>query len=104
MGYTASDAIERIKLRGWVSTASGLSDAQILDLLNDSLRSYIVPFTKTLREEWWVGKENISVTTDSNSQVTLPNSVASTLRTVAWDNAGILTPLSRIEPEMVFVY
>lgn len=104
MGYTASDAISRIVLKAWTSTSRALSDAQILELLDDSLRSYIVPLTKMLREEWWVGKDDVVLTTDSEGKVTLPNSVASTLRTVAWNNAGILQPLARIEPESAFGY
>ena len=103
MGHTASSAISRIVLKAWTSTARGLSDSQLLELLNDSLRSYVVPFTKTLRDEWWVS-EDIELTTDSDGKVAIPNSVASTLRTVAWNNSGILCPLPRIEPESSFGY
>lgn len=102
MGYTASDAIERIKLKSWTSTSSALTDAQLLDLLDDSLRSYIVPFAKQLRDEWFVEKTPITVTTDANGQVTLPDTVASTLRTVAWDNNAQLVPLTRVEPENAY--
>lgn len=102
MGYTASDAIERIKLKAWTSTSSALTDPQLLQLLDDSLRSFIVPFAKQLRDEWFVSKDSLLVTTDANGQVALPDSAASTLRTVAWSNNGIITPLSRVEPENAF--
>lgn len=102
--YTTEALINRITLKAYTSASRSLSDQQILDLANDSLRSYIVPLASTLREEWWVGKTDIVVTTDANGAVTIPDSVASTLRTVAWNNAGILTPLTRVEPEAAFQY
>lgn len=98
MSYTASGAIERIKLKGWGSTSGSLSDADILDLLNDSLRSYVVPFLKEVRDEWFTsGTENI--TPDANGIVPMPNSVASTIRTIWWNNNNLYVPLNRIEPE-----
>lgn len=103
MSYTASATLERLKLKGWVSTSSGLSDAQILDFLNDSLRSYVVPFLKSVRDEWFVsGTED--VTPDANARVTMPDSVASTIRSIWWLNNGQPTPLVRVEPENSFLY
>lgn len=102
--YTTRALIDRITLKAFTSTASSLSEQQILDLANDSLRSYLVPLASTLREEWWVFKDNISLTTDADGRITLPDSVASTLRTVAWNNNSVITPLTRIEPEAAFAY
>ncbi len=102
--YTVSRLIARIVLKAFTSTSRSLTDQEIVDLANDSLRSYLVPVTQTLREEWWIGKTDIVLTTDANGAVTVPDSVASTLRTVSWNNAGILTPLTRIEPELSFQY
>lgn len=102
--YTVDELVARIALKAFTSTASSLTPQQIVDLANDSLRSYIVPLASTLREEWWVGKTDIVVTTDASGSVAVPDSVASTLRTVAWSNGGILTPLTRIEPESSFAY
>src|SRR5262245_45619186 len=102
--YTTEALIKRITLKAYVSQSSSLSSQQILDLANDSLRSFIVPFASMLREEWWVGKTDIIRTSDANGAVTIPDSVASTLRTVAWNNAGIIQPLSRIEPEASYGY
>jgi hypothetical protein len=102
--YTSQALIERVKLKAFTSTSTSLSDQQILDLANDSLRSYVVPILKTLREEFLVTADDDVLTSDSDGRVTVPSSVASTLRLVSWDNAGILTPLVRIEPEMSFQY
>lgn len=103
MGYTASDAIARIKLKGWTSNSTSLSDPEILGLLDDSLRSFIVPFLKTVRDEWFVsGTEN--VTPDANARIPMPNSVASTIRTISWNNNNQFYPLVRIEPENQFGY
>lgn len=102
--YTTQALIDRVTLKAYTAESSSLSPQQIINLANDSLRSYLVPLTQTLREEWWVGKRDIVLTTDARGEVTVPDSVASTLRTVAWNNAGIITPLTRIEPEAAFAY
>ncbi len=103
MGYTASDAIGRIKAKGFVSTATALSDPELLEWLNDSLRSYVVPFLKTVRDEWFVsGSEDL--TPDSNGRISMPNSIASTIRRISWDNNGNPVPLVRIEPENAYAY
>lgn len=102
-GYTASDAIETLKLKAWTSTSSALTDPQILGLLNDSLRSYLLPFFKSVRDEWFVSGSE-SVTPDSDGRITIPNSFASTIRRIWWHNNGQPVPLVRIEPEAAFAY
>lgn len=101
---TFSDLIATLKLASFVSTTSSLTAPDILTLANRSYRSYVVPFLKTLRDEWNVAKTDYDATTDSNGRVTIPDSVASTIRTIAWNNNGRLIPLSRIEPENAFAY
>jgi hypothetical protein len=96
--------VDRIALKAMTSTSSGLSSQQIIDLANDSLRSYIVPFTARLREEWWVGATDYVVSTDSNGMILMPDTVAQSMRTVSWKNSGVLVPLTRIEPENSFGY
>lgn len=103
MGYTASDNVASVKLKGFLSGATGLSDANILTLLDDAQRSYIVPFLKAVRDEWFV-KGTETVTADANGRIPLPNSVASTIRTIFWVNNGVLVPLPRIEPERMYAY
>lgn len=102
MGYTATDSIGRVKLKGFVSTSGSLSDEQVLDELNDALRSDVVPFLKAVRDEWFVsGSEDVTVV---NGRVPMPNSVASTIRRIVWLNNGNEVPLNRIEPENAFAY
>lgn len=103
MSYTASGNIERVKLKAWASTSGSLTDAQLLELLDDSLRSYIVPLLKSVRDEWFV-KGTEDVTPDANGRIAMPNSVASTVRLVWWMNNGQPVPLPRIEPEASFRY
>ena len=103
MGYTASDTIERIKLKAWTSTSSALSDGQLLELLNDSMRSFLVPFLKEVRDEWFVSGSE-SVQPDANGKIPMPNSVASTIRTIWWSNNGVYVPLTRVEPERMPAY
>lgn len=103
MSYTASATIARIKSKGFVSGASSLTDPELLTWLDDSLRSYIVPFLKKVRDEWFVsGTED--VTPDSHARIALPNSVASTIRTIWWIQNNQPTPLVRIEPENSYMY
>lgn len=104
MGYTWSDAIDRVSLKGFISANTSLEPAQILELLEDSMRSYVVPFAKAVRDEWFVSTTDYDASTDSNSRIKLPDSVASTIRTISWLNAGIYYPLPRIEPENAFDY
>lgn len=96
--YTATSNLEALKLKAWTSTASGLTDPQLLTLLNDSLRSYLVPFVKRLRDEWFVSGGS-TLTPNSAGRITIPNSIGSTVRTVSWNNNGTYVPLDRIEPE-----
>ena len=103
MGYTASASISRVKAKGFVSTATTLSDSELLEWLDDSLRSYIVPFVKTVRDEWFVSGTE-AVTPDANARIPMPNSVASTIRLITWNNNGTPIPLVRIEPENAFMY
>lgn len=103
MSYTASGSIARVKLKGFVSASGSLTDGELLDELNDALRTDVVAFLKTVRDEWFVdGAE--SVTPDSDGRITMPNSVASTLRTISWNNNGRFVPLPRIEPELALGY
>jgi hypothetical protein len=102
--YTTQKMIDRIGVKAMLSTSSALSTQQLVDLLNDSLRTYIVPFTAKLREEWWVGAVDIVAYTDANGMIVLPDTVAQSLRTVSWMNSGVLVPLSRVEPENSFGY
>lgn len=101
--YTATGSIEGVKRKGFLSTATGLTDSAILDELNDSLRSYIVPFLKTVRDEWFVSGSE-AVTPDANARIPMPNSVASTIRAISWNNNGNYVPLVRIEPENQFAF
>lgn len=103
MSYTASAAIARIKQKAFVSTAGSLADPEVLGWVNDALRSFIVPFLKKVRDEWFVsGTEDVQL--DANARLPLPNSVASTIRTICWMNNGQPVPLTRIEPEHAYAY
>lgn len=96
--YTATSNIETLLLKGWVSQASGLTAPQVLVLLNDALRSYVVPFVKRARDEWFV-KGGTVLQPNAQGRLRIPNSVGSTVRTVSWVNNNVLVPLGRIEPE-----
>lgn len=96
--YTASGNIASMKLKGWLSNAASLSDTELCSLLQDALRSYIVPLVKRVRDEWFVSGGS-TLTPNAAGRITIPNSVGSTVRTVSWLNNGTYVPLPRIEPE-----
>lgn len=103
--FTASEAIRVLKIRGKVSNATSLNDSDILTLLNSSYQQFVVGFTQSLRDEWWVGVKPLFLTTDSDSTIVIPSSVANSVRTIAWDQGGqVYNPLNRIEPEDQFQY
>lgn len=102
--YSVQALIDRVTLKCFTSVSTSLTPQQLVDLANDSLRSYLVPLAGTLREEWWIGRTDIVLVSGSDGSLAVPDSVASSLRTVSWNNAGILTPLTRIEPESSFQY
>lgn len=104
MSYTFTSLVGRVKLKAFTSSASGLSDANFMELAADSFRSYVVPFLKSVRDEWFVAKDDYVATTDSDSRISLPDSVASTIRTISYSNNGVLVPLTRVEPENAFGY
>ncbi|MBK7865217.1 MAG: hypothetical protein IPJ65_42790 [Archangiaceae bacterium] len=62
-----------------------------------------MPFVKTVRDEWFVSGTE-AVTPDANARIPMPNSVASTIRLITWNNNGTPIPLVRIEPENAFMY
>ncbi len=104
MAETFSSLIQTLKLKAFQSATSSLTDPNLLVLVNDSYRSTVVPFCKSLRDEWQVAKDDYIATTDSDGRIDIPNSVASTMRTVAWKSDQYLVPLTRIEPENAFRY
>ncbi len=104
MAETFSSLIATLKLKAFQSASSSLGDPDLLRLVNDSYRSFIVPFCKSLRDEWNVAKSDYVATTDSDGRIDIPNSVASTMRTIAWKSDQYLVPLTRIEPENAFRY
>ncbi len=104
MPQTFSNLIRMLKLKAFVSTSNSISEPDLLALCNDSYRSTVVPFCKSLRDEWNVAKDDYVATTDANGRIGIPDSVASTMRTIAWQSNQYLVPLSRIEPENAFRY
>lgn len=96
--YTTSGNIASLKLKGWLSSASSLSDPDLCSLIEDALRSFVVPFVKRTRDEWFESGGS-TLTPNAAGRLRIPPSVGSTVRTVSWLNNGVYVPLDRIEPE-----
>lgn len=97
--YTSTGLVANVKRRAFLPAGSGLSTADILQVLTEQLRNYIPAFLKGIREEYLVAELRIAITGASNA---IPaRAVGAALRTVAWLGDGDTVPrmLARIEPE-----
>lgn len=96
--YTTVGLLANCRRRGFLPSGSGTTDAQLLEVLTEQLRTHVTAFLKGLREEYIIATLTISVT---SATVPVPaRAVGAALRTVGWLEAdGSVTPLVRIEPE-----
>lgn len=97
--YTSTGLIANVKRRGFIPAGSGLSAADILQVLTEQLRNYIPAFLKRIREEYIIAELRIAVT---GATVPVPaRAVGAALRSVDWLGPWdtVPRPLTRIEPE-----
>lgn len=98
-GYTCDAIVAKIESDGYLSTSTSLGSQDIVNKLNESFYSYLVPLITSQSEEFFIDRKTIKVTSDQNSQITLPDSVSSSLRTVTYYNNGNPYNLTRIDPK-----
>lgn len=96
--FTTTGLLRQTKRRGFLSNGAGLTNAAMLEVLSEQLRTYIPAFLKGIREEYIIARLSISVTA---ATVPAPaRAVGAALRTVKWvSNDGTEVQLPRIEPE-----
>lgn len=62
MAYTSADVLESIKRRGMLPDSDQtLSDSDLLKLYNEEVQSFVVPFLRSLGEEFFITPEAIPV-------------------------------------------
>ena len=98
MAYTYEDVLESIKRRGMLhETEQSLEDSDFLDLYNEEVASYVVPLLKSLREEFFITPETITVSADTNDY-RIPRRAVD-IRDITYSDGSAEWSLSRLEPE-----
>ena len=79
MSYTTADLITKVKLWAALPTGqSSLSDAQILDIMTDELRTNIAPFIVGFREDFYVTSVDYTISAGT-SRYPIPSRAISTV-------------------------
>lgn len=83
MAYTATDLLTSIRRRAGIPAASGVfSDAELLTLASEELRSYIVPFVLREREDYWLYTHDQTLTAETSWRIP-PRAIGGKLRDVS---------------------
>ncbi len=96
--------IASAKRRGFIVVSDdpldGFSEDDFLDLIDDIIRSRMVPLLKRTRESYLVTEEDLSLTSGRASYPLPSRAAAETLRSILIEgDSGAWPPLDRIEPE-----
>lgn len=99
MAYTTTELLASIKRRANIPTATGVfSDAELLSIATEELRSYIVPLVLKEREDYWMTHSDVALTTATLYPIPV-RAVGGKLREVSViDGRGLETNLPRVSP------
>ena len=100
--YTTADLLSVIKKRVFIPTnQETFSDADLLDMATDEMRSIIVPAILSAREEWYVVVEDIAInTSESQNFVNVPSrAIGGSLREVTYVSGSLEYNLPRMSLE-----
>ena len=104
MKYDTNYLIDEVKRRGAVPTSQSLFTVdKFVLMLNDELKTRIVPFLMSFREEWYVTE--IDYTADGvTTEYPIPNNaVGSKLRDVSiWENNRMYRSVPRLDPDSLY--
>lgn len=100
---TTTGLLKNMKRRAFLPAGSGLTTADLLEVLSEQLRNYIPAFLKGLREEYLIASVSLTVT---GPTVPAPaRACGAAFRGIEWTCADrSLRPLDRIEPERRAAY
>lgn len=101
--YTTTQLVAAIRRRGSIPTTQQLfSVNDFINLANDEMETLIVPEIMSVREEYFVGYEDVAVSTSNTpTEISIPaDAVGQKLRDICWvDDNGHLTSIPRLEIE-----
>lgn len=100
--YTSDSLIAQVQRRGMIPTSSNtLATADFLSFINDEIQTFIVPFLMSVREEFFVTYQDVSVTAGVSAYPIPERAIGSKLRDVQRLSGSTYVPMSRLEPERI---
>ena len=107
--YTATGLVSSVRRRGMLAaTAEALDTPDYLALMDEELRSYILPLVMSAREEYFVTQSDITIVSGTDTYAIPSRAVGQKLRMVAIQTttgaANTFRPLYRTEPEHEYDY
>lgn len=103
VNYTTTKLVEAIRRRGSIPSSQQLfSTNDFIALANDEMETVIIPNIMSVREEYFVGYEDVSVTASNTPQeISIPSdAIGQKLRDLCWvDDNGQLSSIPRLELE-----
>jgi hypothetical protein len=99
--FTVDDLVSSVKVRAMLPTnASTLSSTDIIRLLDEEMRSKVMPIVKALKEEFWVTSTDYAVSSGTTSYAIPYRAMGWALRDIVFvDGNGNELKLIRYEPE-----
>ena len=89
MSFTTTDLINKVKLWGAVPEGQpAFSDAQLLDLLTDELRTTIATFITQFREDYFVDYLDYTITANQSSYAIPSRAISTVLKDVKYVDNG----------------
>jgi len=101
--YTSTELLASIKRRGLIPTSeSTFTAANFYSVVDEEVQTYIVPLLLSVREEYFVVNEDITVTAGTTDYYIPYRAIGNRLRdvTIADGNGGY-RPLTRLEPDLI---
>jgi hypothetical protein len=101
--FTVDDVVASVKVRAMLPTnGSTFAQADIIRLLDEEMRSKVMPIVKALKEEYWVTQYDNTVVSGTTSYAIPYRAMGSSLRDLVFvDTNGNELKLVRYEPEEI---
>lgn len=106
LDYSTTALLASIKRRGMLTdNPESLSDADILNIANDELQTFVVPLLMSVREEYFVTYLDTAIVAGTTDYALPQRAIGGKLRNVlVGDTTNGFVPLLRIEPEQAWRY
>jgi len=100
MDYTTTELLSNVKLKAMIPlTQDTFTEDDILSLATEELQNYILPLVMSVREEYYIFEETISIVTGQSAYRVPSRAIGSKLRDVVLVSGANTKSLARLEPE-----